>query len=141
MSTARNGNGSTSDIGPDAVTRSSPHDPPSALVSNLAMSRGLSLHGSVDPVEEERDRLETDIAVAKARLFAAKYALAQLDAQTKQALRAELAESRDRLADLDGEHAAAARRIREGSAAMVKEILDDAQRRAADIEAAGTAAP
>ncbi len=47
----------------------------------------LHFNGAVDPVEEERARLETDIAVAKARLLAAQHQAAQLDAQTKQTIR------------------------------------------------------
>jgi hypothetical protein len=109
-------------------------------VSPSSMPTDLHFNGAVDPLEEERARLETDIAVAKARLFAAKHAAAELDAQTKQALRAELALSRDDLAALETQHADSVRAIRQQASDEVDRIRADARRQAADIDARSLAA-
>jgi hypothetical protein len=103
------------------------------------MPTDLHFNGAVDPLEEERARLESDIAMAKARLFAAKHAAAQLDAETKQALRAELASSRDDLANLERQHADSVRAIRQQASDEVDRILADARREAADIDARSVA--
>jgi molybdopterin-guanine dinucleotide biosynthesis protein len=87
----------------------------------------LHFNGAADPVEEERARLETDIAVAKARLLAAQHQAAQLDAQTKQTMRAELAASRETLAALDHRHAEAVRLVRERADREIEQILTDAR--------------
>jgi hypothetical protein len=92
-------------------------------------------NGAVDPVEEERARLETEIAVAKARLLSAQHQAAQLDAETKQTLRAELAASRDTLAALDHQHAEAVRLVRDRSERQVEQILTDARAEAELITA------
>ena len=109
-------------------------------VSPSSTTTDLHFNSAVDPLEEERARLETDIAVAKSRLFAAKHAAAQLDAQTKQALRAELASSRDDLSDLERRHSDSVRAIRQQAADEVDRILADARRDAADIDARSLAA-
>ena len=107
--------------------------------SPSSMPTDLHFNGAVDPLEEERARLETDIAMAKARLFAAKHAAAELDAQTKQALRAELASSRDDLADLERRHADAVLAIRQQASDEVDRIFADARSQAADIDAESAA--
>jgi hypothetical protein len=95
----------------------------------------LHFNGAVDPVEEERARLETDIAVAKARLLAAQHQAAQLDAQTKQTIRAELAASRDTLAALDRQYAEAVRAVRDRADREIEQILTDARAEAELITA------
>lgn len=95
----------------------------------------LHYPGAIDPLEDERARLETDIAMAKARLFAAKHAAAELDSQTKQALRTELASSRDDLADLERGHADAVHAIRQQASDEVDRILADTRIQVADIDA------
>jgi hypothetical protein len=97
-------------------------------------SGDMHFPGAIDPVEEERSRLEADIADAKARLLAAQHAAAQLDAQTKQAIRAELAESREDLAELDRRHAESVRRVRDEAAVEVERILSAARATAAGID-------
>ena len=108
-------------------------------VSTGSTTTDLHFNGAVDPLEEERARLETDIAVAKARLLAAKHAAAELDARTKQALRAELAASRDDLAELERRHTDAVRAVRQQASDEVERILADARGQAADIDARSAA--
>jgi hypothetical protein len=99
-----------------------------------ATPSALRFNGAVDPIEEERARLETDIALAKARLLTAKGAAAQLDAETKQALRAELALSREQLADVDRRHAESVEAIRAAAAGEVERVLADARRRVDELD-------
>lgn len=100
---------------------------------------GLHYPGAVDPLEDERSRLETDIAMAKARLFAAKHTAAELDSQTKQAIRAELASSRDDLSTLERRHADEVNAIRQLASGEVDRIHADARRQVADIDAQAAA--
>jgi predicted nucleic acid-binding Zn-ribbon protein len=108
---------------------------------NADLTPGQQLSAAVDPLEEERSRLETDLAVARARVLAARHAAADLDARTKQALRDELAASRAQLAELERRHEDALRELREGTAAEVERIRAAAQQRVAEIEAATVDAP
>ncbi|HSL74719.1 MAG TPA: hypothetical protein VK853_09630 [Ilumatobacteraceae bacterium] len=103
-------------------------------MTNADPTSDLRLSGAVDPVEEERVRLETEIAVAKARLLAAQHAAAQRDAESKQALRQELSASRDQLAELERTHESAVREVREAASSEVERLLAAAHRQAAEIE-------
>ena len=60
---------------------------------------------SVEAIEEQRARLEADLATATARKLAAQHRAAQLDAEAKELLRAELAASRQTLAEIERQHA------------------------------------
>jgi septal ring factor EnvC (AmiA/AmiB activator) len=104
----------------------------------LEASNGSLAHvnGAVDPIDDERARLDAELAAARARLFAAKHAEAEIDARTKQALREELSASRARLAELEAVHAADVDALRRRARDEAEAIVADARRRAEEIEAA-----
>lgn len=90
-------------------------------------------HGvSVEAIEEQRARLEADLAAAKARLLAAQHRAAELDAAAKEQLRTELAASRETLAEIDRQHAETIALVQRNARAEVDRILADARRRAGE---------
>jgi len=97
---------------------------------------------SVEAIEEQRARLDADIASVTARKLSAQHRAAQLDAEAKELLRAELASSRDTLAEIERQHAQSVALVQRNAQAEVDRILADAHRRAgsvtADLAAPGT---
>jgi hypothetical protein len=90
-------------------------------------------HGvSVEAIEEQRARLEADLAAAKARLLAAQHRAAELDAAAKEQLRTELAASRETLAEIDRQHAETIALVQRNAHAEVDRILAAARRRAGE---------
>lgn len=83
---------------------------------------------SVEAIEEQRARLEADLATATARKLAAQHRAAQLDAEAKELLRAELAASRQTLAEIERQHAETIALVRRNAEAEVDRILADAHR-------------
>jgi len=130
-----NGNGHHPIEGLPEVTRSGSLE---AYVADVMASAdsGESLAAPVDPLDEERTRLEAELAQARARLLAAQHRAAQLDAEAKAALRAELAASRDVLAAMERDHEARCAEVRAEADAEVERVLADARDEAARIRAA-----
>lgn len=91
-----------------------------------AASNGVS----VEAIEEQRARLEADLATATARKLDAQHRAARLDADAKELLRAELAASRQTLAELERQHAETIALVRRNAQTEVDRILADAHRRA-----------
>lgn len=89
-----------------------------------AASNGVS----VEAIEEERARLEADLAAAKARKLAAQHRAAQLDAEAKELLRIELANARETLAEIERQHAETVELVRRNAQTEVERILADARR-------------
>jgi hypothetical protein len=85
---------------------------------------------SVEAIEEQRARLEADLAAATARKLAAQHRAAQLDAEAKELLRVELATSRETLAEIERQHAETIALVRRNAQTEVDRILADAHRRA-----------
>jgi hypothetical protein len=85
---------------------------------------------SVEVIEEQRARLEADLASATARKLAAQHRAAQLDAEAKELLRVELAASRETLAEIERQHAETIAHVRRNAQIEVDRILVDAHRRA-----------
>lgn len=96
---------------------------------------GPGLAATADPLDEERTRLEAELAQAKERLLAAQHRAAKLDAEAKAALRAELAASRDVLAAMERDHAQALTAVRADADAEVERILATAREQAERIRA------
>jgi hypothetical protein len=104
-----------------------------APATNGDSPNGAASHGlSVEAIEEQRARLEADLAAAKARLLAAQHRAAELDASAKEQLRSELAASRETLAEIDRQHAETIALVRRNAQAEVDRILADARRRAGE---------
>jgi hypothetical protein len=101
---------------------------PNGHVVNGAASHGASF----EAIEEQRARLEADLAAAKARLLAAKHRAAELDASAKEQLRAELEASRQTLAEIDRQHEETIALVRRNAHTEVDRILADARRRAGE---------
>jgi hypothetical protein len=99
---------------------------PNGHVMNAAAQHGVP----VEAVEEQRARLEADLAAATARLLAARHRAAELDAAAKERIRAELASSRETLAEIDRQHEETIALVRRNAQAEVERILADARRRA-----------
>ena len=96
---------------------------------------GDASHGaSVDAIEEQRARLEADLAAAKARLLAAKHRAAELDAAAKEQMRAELEASRETLAEIDRQHEDTIALVRRNAQTEVERILAAARRRAGETD-------
>jgi hypothetical protein len=97
---------------------------------------------TVEAIEEQRARLEADLATATARKLAAQHRAAQLDAEAKELLRVELAASRETLAEIERQHAETIALVRHNAQVEVDRILADAHRRAgsttAEIGESGT---
>jgi hypothetical protein len=105
----------------------------SGHVPNGYVKHGDVSHGvSVEAIEEQRARLEADLAAAKARLLSAQHRAAELDASAKEQLRTELAASRETLAEIDRQHAETIALVQRNAQAEVDRILADARRRAGD---------
>jgi hypothetical protein len=105
--------------------------------TNGHSTNGELSHGvSVEAIEEQRARLEADLAAAKARLLAAQHRAADLDAAAKEQLRSELAVSRETLAEIDRQHAETIALVQRNAQAEVDRILADARRRAGETGAA-----
>lgn len=85
-------------------------------------------------LEDERTRLEVEIAAAEERLAAAKQRVAQRDADARAALRAEIVAARNTIAEMERLHAEAIEQVRESARLEVERILEEARRAA---EAAG----
>lgn len=98
-------------------------------------SRAADNGVSVEAIEEQRARLDADIASATARKLSAQHRAAQLDAEAKELLRAELASSRDMLAEIERLHAQTIELVRSNAQAEVERILSDAHRRAGSVTA------
>lgn len=90
---------------------------------------------SVEAIEEQRARLEADLATATARKLAAQHRAAQLDAEAKELLRVELAASRQTLAEIERQHAETIALVRRNAQTEVDRILADAHRRAGSATA------
>ena len=96
----------------------------------------ISANGvSVEAIEEQRARLEADLASATARKLAAQHRAAQLDAEAKELLRVELAASRETLAEIERQHTETIAFIRRNADVEVDRILADAHRRAGSTTA------
>lgn len=94
---------------------------------------GDASHGaSVDAIEEQRVRLEADVAAAQARLLAARHRAAELDASAKEQMRAALEASRETLAEIDRQHEETIALVRRNAQTEVERILADARRRAGE---------
>ena len=105
------------------LSSASAHQPPS--------TNGVS----VEAIEEQRARLEADLAAATARKLLAQHRAAELDAEAKELLRVELATSRETLAEIERQHAETVALVRRNAQSEVDRILADAQRRAGSTSA------
>jgi hypothetical protein len=101
-------------------------------VMNGHVTNGDAGRVPVEAVEEQRARLEADLAAAKARLLAARHRAAELDASAKEQMRAELAASREALAEMERQHAETIALVRRNAQTEVERILADARRRSGD---------
>jgi hypothetical protein len=105
--------------------------------SNGHAMNGEARRESIDAIEEQRARLEADLAAAKARLLAARHRAAELDAAAKEQMRAELAGSREELAEIERQHAETIALVRRNAQTEVERILAEARRRAGDTDSSG----
>ena len=90
----------------------------------------VPVSGSIDSVEVERARLEAEIVGAKQRLDAARFRAEARDAEARAALRAEIALTRDTLAEMGLRHEEQVSRVRESAKAEVEQILAAARQAA-----------
>jgi len=90
---------------------------------------------SIEAIEEQRARLDADIASVTARKLSAQHRAAQLDAEAKELLRAELASSRDTLAEIERQHAQSVALVHRNAQTEVDRILADAHRQAGSVMA------
>ena len=90
----------------------------------------MPVSGSIDSVEVERARLEAEIVGAKQRLDAARFRAEARDAEARAALRAEIALTRDTLAEMGLRHEEQVSRVRESAKAEVEQILAAARQAA-----------
>lgn len=81
---------------------------------------------SSDGFDEERSRLEAELATAQARLDAARHRRALAEAEMNAALRREIAASRATLADLDRQHEESLSMVRRSTEAEVARIIAEA---------------
>ena len=103
--------------------------------SNGHVMNGDASHGaSIEAIEEQRARLEADLAAAKARLLAARHRAAELDASAKEQMRAELEASRETLAEIDRQHEETIAVVRRNAQTEVERIIADARRRAGETD-------
>lgn len=95
---------------------------------------------AADDLEQEKSRLEKEIAAAKERAAAARLRTAARDADVRDALRAELASSKDVLTEMDRAHEVTVAVIREAAQGEVERIMADARRQVAErpAQVAGT---
>ena len=84
-----------------------------------------------DIVDEQRLKLEADLAAANARKLAAQQRAIDLDGHAKEQLRLELASSRTTLAEIERQHAETIADVRDSSQVHIDRILADARRQAA----------
>jgi hypothetical protein len=97
----------------------------------------LNGHVMDDDLLQERHRLETEIAAAKARAAIARDRTANRDRDMRAALKIEVEESQARLAELERQHQVAVEMLREATQAEVERILSEARRHAITIEQIG----
>ncbi|MDO8362482.1 MAG: hypothetical protein Q7V88_06260 [Actinomycetota bacterium] len=83
-------------------------------------------------VERERARLEHEIAAARMRAAVAERNAATRDAEVREALRAQLDESRAALARMEAEFQATIAQVKADADAEVKRILEGARQRVAE---------
>jgi len=86
---------------------------------------------SNESFEQQQARLEWELAAAEARLAQARECLARLHNDVNEALRAELAATRETISAIEREHARAMALARGDARVAVVRILDDARERAA----------
>lgn len=102
---------------------------------NGQVMNGVASHAaSVEAIEEQRARLEAELAAAKARLLAAKHRAAELDAAVKERMRAELEASRETLAEIDRQHDETIALVRRNAQTEVERIRAAARRRAGEAD-------
>lgn len=87
-----------------------------------------------DDLDQERSRLEAEIAAAKARTAAARHRIASNEAEIRTALRAEIAESQQRVVEMERQHGVALSMIRDSAKDEVARVLADARRQIADMQ-------
>lgn len=97
------------------------------------------------PVDEyaiERQRLEAEIAAARARTAAARHRAAQREAEVQAALRAEILASQQQLAEMEREHEAAVAAVHEAARVEAAQIVAAArQQLTGRAEGVATAEP
>jgi hypothetical protein len=79
---------------------------------------------AADEFEEQRARLQVDIAAQQQRLAAARHAAAARDAEMRTALRNALVEVRAQLTEMERAHDERLVALREATAAQVRQILE-----------------
>jgi DNA-directed RNA polymerase subunit F len=90
-----------------------------------------SVDAAPDAVDEQRSRLEAELAAAQARKLAAQERATELNAHAKDQLRDELASSRTTLAEIERQHAETIADVRDSAQVHIDRILADAHRQAA----------
>ena len=90
-----------------------------------------SVDAAPDTVDEQRLKLEADLAAANARKLAAQQRAIELDVNAKEQLRLELASSRTTLAEIERQHAETIADVRDSAQVYIDRILADAHRQAA----------
>ena len=107
------------------------------------MMAAESVDAVPDTVDEQRLKLEAELAAANARKLAAQQRAIELDVHAKEQLRLELASSRTTLAEIERQHAETIADVRDSAQVYVDQILADARRHAAvssvDEAASGSA--
>lgn len=79
--------------------------------NGFSSSARLPLNGTIDGFEQERALLQAEIAAAKQRIIAARHRAESRDAAARAALRAEIASTREILAEMEGRHREAAEEL------------------------------
>jgi hypothetical protein len=77
-------------------------------------------------------RLQAEIAAANERILAARHRAAEREASAKEALRTEIVEARNAVAEMEHRHQEALAIVRDAAQAEVERILTDARRVAAE---------
>ena len=90
----------------------------------------------LDDLEQERARLEGEIAAAKARAVAAKLRTEARDTEVRSALRADLLSSKESLVEIERRYEVTIAMVREAAQSEVEQILAAAHRSAARQSAA-----
>ena len=80
-----------------------------------------------DEFDRERSRLEAEIAVAKARTAVARHRVAQREAEVHAALRAEILDSQEQLAEMERDHESAVTAVREAARVEAARIIATAR--------------
>jgi hypothetical protein len=101
---------------------------------DMGLPRATPDNGWVNGFDAERQRLEAELATARARTAAARRQAEVHDAAARVALSAELAAARDQIAEIERIHQEAVSIVRESARSESERVLAEARRVAAGLD-------